>query len=157
MGKANLRFSPGRNAVLKDVRRYSFSWIKTHIDGYHLLHMRYLVVLMLCGCTRLVAIDYNTKPPEDWPQLEERITYADVATVQRWCNMPQAIRDRAFNCAVVSFKHGLCMIYLSSKDPEALAHERAHCAGYGHVGDGDITHRAWVTYKRSQKIELFAQ
>jgi hypothetical protein len=122
--------------------------------------MRYLLVLLLTSCAiprTLVEIDYNTKPPADWPILEERITYADVATVQRWCNMPQAMRDRAFNCAVVSFRYGLCMIYLSSNDPEALRHERAHCAGYSHVGDGGKAHQAWERFKKKPSEGLVAQ
>jgi hypothetical protein len=121
--------------------------------------MRYLIVLLLAGCAiprTMVEIDYNTKPPADWPVLEERITYADVATVQRWCNMPQAMRDRAFNCAVVSFRYGLCMIYLSSNDPEALRHERAHCAGYSHVGERKA-HQAWERFKKKQTDAVVVQ
>ena len=121
--------------------------------------MRYVLILLLAGCaTRsLVAIDYNTPPPADWPKLEERITYADVETIQRWCNMPKALRDRAFNCAVVSFTYGLCMIYLSERTPEALAHERAHCAGYSHVGEGYRAHRAWEMFKKNPKAEMVTQ
>jgi len=116
-----------------------------------------LLILLLAGCARLVDIDYDTKPPADWPKLEERITYADRETVQRWCNMPKALRNKAFNCAVVSFRYGLCMIYLSERTPEALAHERGHCAGYDHVGDGRKSHAAWERWKRDQKVELLAQ
>jgi hypothetical protein len=124
--------------------------------------MRYLICLtvLLSSCAiprTLVEIDYNTKPPADWPVLEERITYADVQTVQRWCNMPQALRDRAFNCAVVSFRYNLCMIYLSSNDPEALRHERAHCAGYSHVGEGKKSHQAWERFKKAPSDGLVAQ
>lgn len=118
----------------------------------------YLIVLLLTGCaTKLVDIDYSTKPPADWPSLEERITYADVETVQRWCNMPASIRGRAFNCAVISFRHGLCMIYLSSNDPEALRHERAHCAGYNHVGEGGKAHRELERFKKSPSDAVLAQ
>lgn len=118
-----------------------------------------LLAMLLSGCatTKLADIDYSTKPPADWPHLEERITRADVETVQRWCNMPKAIRGRAFNCAVVSFKYGLCMIYLSTDDPAVLTHERAHCAGYGHVGDAYRAHHSWGLYKRTQTEGLFAQ
>ena len=116
--------------------------------------MRYLLMLALMGCTttKLLDIDYSIKPPEDWPDLEERITYADVPTVQRWCNMPAAIRDRAFNCAVVSFRYGLCMIYLSTNDHAALEHERAHCRGYDHVGDTNRSRNAWERWKASNPL-----
>ena len=122
--------------------------------------MRYLLILLLLtGCaTKLVDIDYTVKPPADWPALEERITYADAPTVQRWCNMPQNIRDRAFNCAVVSFRYGLCMIYLSDKnDAAALAHERAHCQGYSHVGEGYRAHQAWERFKKHPTDTVMAQ
>ena len=120
--------------------------------------MRYLLLLLLTGCvTKLVDIDYSVTPPADWPVLEERITRADVETVQRWCNMPKAIRHKAFNCAVVSFTYGLCMIYLSDNDPQTLEHERAHCRGYSHVGEGDKAHRAWERFKRSPKDGLVTQ
>ena len=120
--------------------------------------MRYLLILLLTGCatTKLVDIDYNTQPPADWPQLEERITYADIPTIRRWCNMPKGMR--AYNCAVVSFRYGLCMIYLSDQnDASALAHERAHCQGYSHVGEGRKAHAAWERWNRDQKVELLAQ
>ena len=120
--------------------------------------MRYWLILALAGCatTKLVDIDYTVKPPADWPALEERITYADVQTLQRWCNMPKGMR--AYNCAVVSFRYGLCMIYLSDKnDAAALAHERAHCQGYGHVGESNVVHRAWERFKKSPSDALVAQ
>jgi hypothetical protein len=133
---------------------HRFARVVPYINRY----FRCLPVLFLVGCvTKLVDIDYSTKPPADWPQLEERITKADVETVQRWCNMPQALRGRAFNCAVISFRYGLCMIYLSTDDPEAIKHERAHCAGYNHVGEGGKSHKAWDSFKRDQKLELLPQ
>ena len=122
--------------------------------------MRFLLVLLLCGCAstmRMVEIDYSVKPPADWPVLEERLTYADKETIQRWCNVPKHLQGRIYNCAVMSFTYGLCMIYLSDNTPESLAHERAHCQGYGHVGDAHSVHRAWDVYKRTKKEGLFAQ
>jgi hypothetical protein len=49
------------------------------------------------------------------------------------------------------------MIYLSSNDPEALRHERAHCAGYGHVGEGGKAHQAWARFKKAPSEGLVAQ
>lgn len=114
--------------------------------------MRYLLILALAGCTttKLVDIDYSIKPPEDWPALEERITHGSVEEVQRWCNMPKGMR--AYNCATVNFKYGLCMIYLSSQDPAALEHERAHCRGYDHVGDTNRSRNAWERWKASNLV-----
>jgi hypothetical protein len=57
---------------------------------------------------------------------------------------------------VVSFKYGLCMIYLSSNDQEALRHERAHCAGYSHVGER-TAHQAWERFKKKPTEGLVAQ
>lgn len=116
-----------------------------------------LLLLLLTGCatTKMVDIDYSISPPADWPKLEERITYADQETIKRWCNMPKSVN--AYNCAVVSFQYGLCMIYLSTRDPAALAHERAHCAGYSHVGEPYKTHQAWEAYKKNPRRDLVAQ
>jgi hypothetical protein len=110
--------------------------------------MRYLLLILLTGCAKLVDIDYSIEPPRDWPKLEERITYGTVEEVRRWCNMPKGMK--AFNCATVSFKYGTCMIYLSTNDPAALAHERAHCQGYDHVGDRYRSHQAWERWKKGQ-------
>lgn len=121
--------------------------------------MRYLIVLLLAGCatTKLVDIDYSITPPADWPRLQERLTYGPVADVQRWCRMPAAIRDKAFNCAVVRFDLGLCMIYLSTNDAAALTHEQAHCRGYSHIGDGYKSHRAWEQYKKTRGAGALTQ
>lgn len=108
-----------------------------------------LLVVFLCGCvTKLVDIDYNIRPPEDWPYLQERITYGSIEEVHRWCNMPEAMRDRAFNCATVNFDRRTCSIYLSHQHiPGALEHERAHCRGYDHVGDTNRSRNAWEQWK----------
>lgn len=114
-----------------------------------------IFVLLLSGCaTKLVDIDYSIQPPADWPKLEERITYGTVEEVQRWCNMPAAIRGKAFNCATVNFQYGLCLIYLSHDHiPGALEHERAHCQGYDHVGDRFRSHQAWERYKEWKRAQ----
>ncbi len=112
-----------------------------------------LLVLLSSGCAQLVAIDYNIAPPADWPALEERVTYTDLATVHRWCNTPGVYEG----CSVQSFRYGLCMIYLSNKDPELLEHERAHCAGYAHAGDAPRVRAAWETWKAKQAVELLTQ
>lgn len=123
--------------------------------------MRYLVVLlMLAGCTSAptyritTPIDYRAMPPADWPKLEERISYADVSTVRRWCNRPAS---QIHGCAVVSFRYGLCMIYLSNKEPALIEHERAHCAGYAHAGEASVVRAAWERWKASQQGELLTQ
>lgn len=114
-----------------------------------------LFVLLLAGCATVVReanpIDYDTAPPADWPQLEERLTYADLDTVRRWCNRPKSALSA---CATPSFRYGLCMIYLSRNDPVLLKHERAHCAGYGHVGSASEPRVMWERWKADQKGEL---
>jgi hypothetical protein len=110
-----------------------------------------LSVVLLCGCaTKLVDIDYSNPPPDDWPKLEERVTYGTVEEVQDWCLMPAAVRKNAFNCALLYFQHGVCMIYLTHRPIQgALEHERAHCRGYDHIGDTNRSRNAWEQWKKS--------
>lgn len=115
----------------------------------------YLLVLLAGGCAtqQLVRIDYGVSPPADWPALDERLTYADTATVRRWCNAPGVYEG----CAVTSFRYSLCMIYLANKDSALLEHERAHCAGYAHVGDAAKVRAAWELWKAKGAGELLTQ
>ena len=124
--------------------------------------MRYLIVLLLllagvasAQTYRIIeGIDYASPPPADWPKLEERLTYADVDTVRRWCNKPGT---QIHGCAVTSFRYGLCMVYLSNQEPALLDHERAHCAGYAHPGEAQKVRAAWEGWKQNQKVELLTQ
>jgi hypothetical protein len=104
----------------------------------------------------LVPIDYSYAPPDDWPKLDERITYADLETTRRFCNAPKVFKERIISCAVMSFEYELCMIYVRPGDEEALKHERAHCAGYNHVGEGGKTQAAWDNWKRNRRGGLTA-
>jgi hypothetical protein len=95
----------------------------------------------------LVPIDYSYAPPDDWPKLDERITYADLETTRRFCNAPKLFKEKIISCAVMSFEYGLCMIYVRPGDEDALKHERAHCAGFNHVGETGKTAEAWEKWK----------
>jgi hypothetical protein len=97
----------------------------------------------------LVPIDYSYAPPSDWPKLDERITYLEEnESIQRFCNSKKwGLYNRIKSCAVLSFEYELCMIYVQPNDEDALKHERAHCAGYSHVGEGGKAHEAWERWK----------
>jgi hypothetical protein len=115
--------------------------------------MRYSICLMamLAGCAaRTVAIDYSVAPPADWPKLEERITKVNTDTIEKFCpGAGGGVRPLRMNgCAATRFRVGICDIYLfDPTDQGSLEHERAHCRGYGHVGDADAPAKAWATYK----------
>jgi hypothetical protein len=116
--------------------------------------MFFLAAILLGGCatTKLLDIDFNNPPPDDWPKLEERVVYGTVQQVQAWCGTPEELRHRAFNCALLYFQHGVCMIYLSDrKTPGAFEHERAHCRGYDHVGDYNRSRNAWEQWKANNR------
>lgn len=117
--------------------------------------MRYLIVLLLSGCAtgKLVAIDYNYPPPKDWPKLEEKVHYIESRDFEKFCGRVPTFRH-AHGCSIVHFGYEVCYIYLTNKDPELLEHEKAHCAGYSHVGQGGRAHQAlerWKAHKASQK------
>ena len=101
--------------------------------------------------TRLVPMDYSVQIPQDWPKLEERLTIADKPTIARWCQMPPHIAARADSCAVLDFRYELCMIYATSEDPDVIKHEREHCAGYSHQGEGRRALDAWERWKQNRK------
>ena len=119
------------------------------------MRLIFLLAIALTGCTttpKLLDIDYSIKPPEDWPILEERVTYGTDEQVHRWCNMPAALRNKAFNCALLYFDRKVCMIYLSYRNtPGALEHESAHCKGYDHVGEANRSRNAWEQWKASNR------
>src|SRR5688572_4787843 len=101
--------------------------------------MRYLIVLLLTGCA-LKPIEYAIAPPADWPMTREEIAYLEPGTVPPMCAQ---YANHTNSCAVVNFRTGVCYIYLTSKDPALLEHERAHCRGYDHVGDTNRSRNAW--------------
>lgn len=112
-------------------------------------YMRYLIVVFLSGCT-LVEIDYNTRPPADWPNLEEKIHHVEIGDLPKFCG-PKPTLGHAEGCSVVHFGYEVCYIYLATKDPAVLEHERAHCKGYSHVGEGDRAHKAWERWKATKR------
>jgi hypothetical protein len=117
------------------------------------MRLLYLVVLWvgLSGQT-YTQIDYSIKPPEGWPELREEIVYGTEEQMQRWCQkFAEVGGGKVIGCAKAHFEWDLCMIFLSSDNPEHLEHERAHCRGYGHVGEGKIAHKAFELWKAKRK------
>jgi hypothetical protein len=114
--------------------------------------LAYLAVLLsgLVHGQELVAIDYNYHVPADFPKLDERITYLDQEAIYRFCNVKKNFPSglvKIRSCAVLSFEYDLCMIYVQPNDEASLKHERAHCAGYNHVGEAGKTVEAWEIWK----------
>jgi len=122
----------------------------------------YLSVLLagLSHAQELVPIDYSHAPPDDFPKLDERITYLDdLESLYRFCNVRKnfpAGLVKMNGCAVLSFEYELCMIYVRPNDEASLKHERAHCAGYNHVGEAGKMQAAWENWKRYRKGGLTA-
>jgi hypothetical protein len=102
-----------------------------------------------------VPIDFSNPPPADWPVLDERLTVLDdIESVRRFCNAKVKFKGvQIKGCAVVSFEYQLCMIYVLKGDDAGLEHERAHCKGYVHVGDGDSAYKALDLWK-SKRVGL---
>lgn len=120
----------------------------------------YLAVLLLAGCTIPIDIDYSTPPPADWPKLTERITRVPRAQIPKFCAGLGRDAYRSASCAITRFRLGICDIFLSTDkpsmleltdEPSMLEHERAHCRGYGHVGDASAPADAWNLYKASRR------
>lgn len=110
--------------------------------------MRLLLVLLLAGCaSRVPDIDFTNQPPDGWPKLEERIGYVKTDQLEKYCLASRP--GYAPACALVDFAREICWIYLATKDPAILEHERAHCRGYDHVGDRDRSKAALERYKKS--------
>lgn len=109
-------------------------------------------VLLLAGCatTRLVAIDYSRPPAADWPILEERVQRIAPSDLGKFCRSSLEVPDKVASCAVMNFQFGVCYIYLTDDDPDALAHERAHCKGYDHVGSSNLRD-GWARIKANRK------
>jgi hypothetical protein len=105
----------------------------------------------------LVPMDYQTKPPSDWPKLDERITYIPQESVARFCRVSKDLTDRVQGCTTIDFYYNLCMIHLGNKSPELLAHEREHCQGYDHEGDGGKSIRAWEAFKAKGTGNVYQQ
>lgn len=99
----------------------------------------------------LVQMDYDHKPPADWPKLDERISYIEPEAVGRFCGVPKNLVHRVQGCTKIDFYYNLCMIHLANKTPELLQHEREHCLGYDHKGDGGKSASAWKAHKTSGK------
>jgi hypothetical protein len=110
----------------------------------------YLLVL-LGGCATYPQIDYSVAPPADWPRLREESIYGTVEEVTEKCKSFSERGGKMAGCAMVYLEQGVCVMYLSSRDPELLAHERAHCRGFAHVGDGDKVHKDFGAWKARKK------
>jgi hypothetical protein len=112
---------------------------------------RLCLVVLLSGCATYTQIDYSVAPPQDWPTLREEVVYGSEEQMKRWCGrIPEAANGKMIGCAKTYFEWDLCMIFLSTNDPEHLAHEQAHCRGYAHVGEGLKAHQALMEWKAKQ-------
>lgn len=110
-----------------------------------------LMALLISGCAHFDSIDYNTKPPKDWPDLTIRVHTVTKEQILQACNkvvpFPQA-------CASINFYFKTCDVYV----PEGAArdffirHELAHCNGYDHVGETALRD-AWEVWKKENKKE----
>jgi hypothetical protein len=108
------------------------------------------VLLASCATRRVVPIDYDTRPPSDWPRLQERITKVSAEELQKSCSGLGEKVSQITACAVTDFATGTCGIYMLDPTNEAsLEHERAHCRGYGHVGHAMAPAVAWQRFKAS--------
>ena len=112
----------------------------------------YLAVLMCVSCAQTYTqIDYSVAPPEGWPKLREEVVYGSEEQMKRWCGrIPEAANGKLIGCAKTYYEWDLCMIFLSTDDPEHLRHEQAHCRGYSHVGDGMAAHKAFKEWQAKQ-------
>jgi hypothetical protein len=95
-----------------------------------------------------IEIDYNRKPPADYPNLRQEVVYGDEEQMKRWCSrVPEAWQGKVIGCSKMHFEWNLCMIFLSTNNPDHLKHEQDHCLGYGHVGGGRTPADEWEAYK----------
>jgi hypothetical protein len=108
----------------------------------------FLVAILLCGCTTLRPLDLSITPPDDWPVKDVQIQYLEPGTVPPMCAQ---YANHTNSCAVVNFRTGVCYIYLTTKSPEVLEHERGHCNGYDHVGDTNRSRKAWEQWKAKNR------
>ena len=114
--------------------------------------MRYLFVLLVSGCAQLVPIDFGNPPPQDWPALEEKVFYLDSQeSLYRQCGTPPPSFTPPRGCTLVHFGYKTCSIYLTSRDPELLEHERWHCKGYVHRNSPQNYTMAWEKWKASSR------
>lgn len=106
-----------------------------------------VLVALLSGCS---AIDANNRVA-GWPELriiEHRVSNAEMrarcSQYVAWGMIPAA-------CSEFNLSAGVCHIWLDRDFAPAfiVEHERAHCAGYEHVGD-DSQARMLARWKAAQ-------
>jgi hypothetical protein len=119
--------------------------------------MEKLIASLFSISVGLVPMDYDTKPPADWPKLDERISYIELEAVPRFCGVPKELVSRVQGCSKIDFYYNLCMIHLGNNSPELLAHEREHCLGFNHRGEGGKSAKAWTEYKATGKGSVYDQ
>jgi hypothetical protein len=101
---------------------------------------------------KYIEIDYDRKPPADYPTLRQEVVYGDEEQMRRWCSrVPEAWMGRVIGCSKTHFQWDLCMIFISTKNPDHLKHEQAHCEGYGHVGGGRTPADDWAEFKAKKQ------
>ena len=90
-----------------------------------------LLALALCGCATIGHVKVD-----GWPELkviEHHVRHVDM--VDRCASYAGTE-----GCALFYLSRGECHIYVSAEFPSArvLEHERLHCAGYDHMGSGNM-------------------
>ena len=118
--------------------------------------MRALLFVLLWPLTSFsqtyIEIDYNRRPPSDFPKLRVEAVYGDDEQMKRWCSrVPEANQGKVIGCAKMHFEWNLCMVFLSEKKDEFLKHETAHCEGYGHVGGLKTPADEWELFKAKRQ------
>lgn len=107
------------------------------------------LLLVLSGCT---AIDMSRPPPADFPKLTITERYVLQDQLPDICKKAAPLFMVAKACAVFYFKSKRCEIWYSEDNlpsHDVIEEERAHCAGYDHVGSSAL-HEMWENWKRNR-------
>ena len=95
-----------------------------------------LALGMLAGCSTI-----GEKPVEGWPELAIVEHHVSDEVMREQCAPFARYGRRMLACARFHFEESRCEIWYGSlwlMRPIVVAHERAHCRGYDHAGDGDM-------------------
>jgi len=82
-----------------------------------------------------------------WPQLEIVEHYVTHAEMRDRCSRYVAFGSSPEACAEFDLAQGKCHIWFSADFPPppfVVKHERLHCEGYDHVGEGNMA--AYLKY-----------
>lgn len=106
--------------------------------------MKSIIILacaLLAGCAgmqeRTREIDWDRKPPADWPKLAVSTHILTPGAMREACKaVALPLGQHPLACAMVDFCSMTCKTFYtrSSFEPFIIEHEHAHCAGYDHPG-----------------------